>query len=461
MWLHVPIISCPSAPASAALSLESASRDQALAGSATWRGKSLPPRGWSRVCKTGPFIRLLSGLTSPPSTASLGVDSWIASLRATRASQTASPERVSARTTIVGSSTMSSASSMKFGLIVSSERTSLGTRTGSSPPSSRHWKAWATALRLEYSQRAAPEPTTSGSASSSWPTATANMITGSSGRDGGDNLQTASAVWPTPTSMDSVRSPGQGFTTPNITLNHAVARDWPTPMAGSPAQNGNNAAGNNDFSRRVMEITQQWSTPRASDGEKGGPNQAFGAGGQPLPSQAAQWETPSVAVTAGSRLSRGGERSSELLLTGQAVEVSRWPTPAARDYKGSGPAVTRADGKSRMDMLDWKAERGFSLPPVPATPSGLRSSEPRRILLRLYLTLTKPKASSFGRLRAWVGRVMRPKLNPSFVDWMHGWPSEWTDLEREVTGFRPWLLRSRGELSRLLSSTTSQLDLFS
>jgi site-specific DNA-cytosine methylase len=29
-----------------------------------------------------------------------------------------------------------------------------------------------------------------------------------------------------------------------------------------------------------------WSTPRASDGEKGGPNQSFGAGGQPLPSQA-------------------------------------------------------------------------------------------------------------------------------------------------------------------------------
>jgi hypothetical protein len=31
-----------------------------------------------------------------------------------------------------------------------------------------------------------------------------------------------------------------------------------------------------------------WATPRASDGEKGGPNQSFGAGGQPLPSQAYQ-----------------------------------------------------------------------------------------------------------------------------------------------------------------------------
>ena len=194
-----------------------------------------------------------------------------------------------------------------------------------------------------------------------------------------------------------------------------------------------------------------WSTPRASDGEKGGPNQSFGAGGQPLPSQAVQWETPSVAVTAGTRLTRGGDRSSELLLSGQAVEVSRWPTPAARDYKGSGPAVTRNDGKSRMDMLDWKAERGFSLPPVPPTPHGSRSSDPRRTSLRLYLMLMWPKPLSFAKLRKWAGRVTRPKLNPSFVDWMHGWPSEWTDLEREVTGFRPWLLRSRGELSKLLS----------
>jgi hypothetical protein len=28
---------------------------------------------------------------------------------------------------------------------------------------------------------------------------------------------------------------------------------WPTPMAGTPAQNGNNAAGNNDSSRKTVE----------------------------------------------------------------------------------------------------------------------------------------------------------------------------------------------------------------
>lgn len=35
--------------------------------------------------------------------------------------------------------------------------------------------------------------------------------------------------WPTPTASDSVRAPGENFSTPNITLNHAAA--WATPAA--------------------------------------------------------------------------------------------------------------------------------------------------------------------------------------------------------------------------------------
>jgi hypothetical protein len=42
---------------------------------------------------------------------------------------------------------------------------------------------------------------------------------------------------------------------------------WPTPMAGTPAQNGNNAAGNNDSSRKTVELAG-WPTARAADGEK-------------------------------------------------------------------------------------------------------------------------------------------------------------------------------------------------
>jgi len=42
---------------------------------------------------------------------------------------------------------------------------------------------------------------------------------------------------------------------------------WPTPMAGTPAQNGNNAAGNNDSSRKTVDVVNWagWPTTSASD----------------------------------------------------------------------------------------------------------------------------------------------------------------------------------------------------
>jgi hypothetical protein len=43
-------------------------------------------------------------------------------------------------------------------------------------------------------------------------------------------------------------------------------------MAGTPAQNGNNAAGNNDSSRKTVDVVSWhlsgWPTARAADGEK-------------------------------------------------------------------------------------------------------------------------------------------------------------------------------------------------
>jgi len=128
--------------------------------------------------------------------------------------------------------------------------------------------------------------------------------------------------WPTPKASD----PDGGKTTKtegggNSHLPIAAREAWPTPMAGTPAQNGNNEAGGTDFSRKIDVIAgvretvngpraaekrkagghsvnlqdqamSAWSTPRASDGEKGGPNMKFGAGGTPLPAQAAQTSGP-------------------------------------------------------------------------------------------------------------------------------------------------------------------------
>ena len=41
----------------------------------------------------------------------------------------------------------------------------------------------------------------------------------------------------------------------------AALAPWPSPMAGTPAQNGNNEAGNTDSSRKTVGLMSGWSTP--------------------------------------------------------------------------------------------------------------------------------------------------------------------------------------------------------
>jgi hypothetical protein len=64
-------------------------------------------------------------------------------------------------------------------------------------------------------------------------------------------------------------------------------------------------------------------TPRATDGTKGGPNQRGSSGDLMLPSAVTHLlPTPSVADATGGHLSRGGDRSGELLLPGIVRELS-------------------------------------------------------------------------------------------------------------------------------------------
>jgi hypothetical protein len=55
---------------------------------------------------------------------------------------------------------------------------------------------------------------------------------------------------------------------------------WPTPMAGTPAQNGNNAAGNTDSSRKTVELCG-WQTPVVNDST--GSQYAYSSGDKSRP----------------------------------------------------------------------------------------------------------------------------------------------------------------------------------
>lgn len=426
-WAYVPpSMLSDSVPASAALSLPSELPNPALAGSLTWRGKPLPSALWSRRWKRGGFIRLLSGLMLEPSTADDGVERFIASLRATPASLIPSPESGREAATTDGSSTNSSGWSTKAGLVVSSAKTSRGTSTDSSTPSSRLWRGWASALRLESSQRAASEPPIDASDSSSWQTARAT--TGAYTRDGGEkgkerpSLHGQAEEWPSPrTEMggpDAHRA-ARGAGGPNLRQYLEEPTSWPTPSAEAPndreepeswrarqaelaekGYNGNGAgvplsiaakeaAGSWQTPTTAPEADNrgsnirhgpkslggqaqalEWGSPRASDGEKGSPRQSFGGGGEPLAAQAAQWPTPTACSP--NSLRGSGQDPEERKADGRTVNLQdaacHWPTPAARDFKGQNSAAhvtTNGSGRMHMDQLPNFVAHAFSPPALP------------------------------------------------------------------------------------------------
>ena len=131
------------------------------------------------------------------------------------------------------------------------------------------WKAQATPLRRQICRLAASAPRTGDSDCSGWPTAQASDATG-----GGMYSRTQGmrrnlkdhcllSTWPTPRREDS-ESTGAHRGKPDTLHSATQLAGWPTPMAGTPAQNGNNAAGNNDSSRKTVELAG-WQTPQTRD----------------------------------------------------------------------------------------------------------------------------------------------------------------------------------------------------
>jgi len=188
-------------------------------------------------------------------------------------------------------------------------------------------------------------------------------------------------------------------------------------MSLHPGTASYNPAGNSDFTRKAEALAlgiTNWSTPKAANAAKGGPGQSYGSGGTPtLPAQAAQW-----------------------------------PTPAAQNWKGSSKAsVTRADGKSRMDILHYRAEQGFT-PPVPAITLDGRRSLPHAPISR---PLWASMIASHGRVvsRRILKARARRRLNPLFVGWLMGWPIGHALCACSVTEFTHWQQHMRGALSRV------------
>jgi len=119
-----------------------------------------------------------------------------------------------------------------------------------------------------------------------------------------------------------------------------------------------------------------WQTPVADDSVNRVNGKINSRGEPKLSAQVLRWSTPTVC---GNYNRKGASATSG---DGLATAVNRWPTPTARIHKGGGNSMTRKDGKSRSDMLDWAVEYQ----------TGMR-------------------------------------LNPTWVEWLMAWPLGWTDLK--------------------------------
>jgi len=121
------------------------------------------------------------------------------------------------------------------------------------------------------------------------------------------------------------------------------------------------------------------------------------------------WATP-----AASDGQRGGTITDKM--TGQSLPQmvntpAKWPTPCATDYKGSGQT-----GQLR-DRLDYAAERGATKSNNYATPQA-----------RDFRSGSTDRWDNPDRSRN-LNDQIGGQLNPTWVEWLMGWPPEWTDLK--------------------------------
>jgi len=121
------------------------------------------------------------------------------------------------------------------------------------------------------------------------------------------------------------------------------------------------------------------------------------------------WPTPRAQEPA--RTTKGYGRGLKELIEGKQ-QIEKWPTPISQDAKHSGYALS---GPGKADKLSYAVVRW----PTP----------------RAFMH----KDSTTDRGKHNLGEVVGGTLNPTWVEWLMGWPLGWTDLKPLATDkFRSW-----------------------
>ena len=164
---------------------------------------------------------------------------------------------------------------------------------------------------------------------------------------------------------------------------------WPTPTV---CGNHNRPGASKSAGWGLSSAAKQWTTPSASDARRGG-RITEAMTGTSLAQQVntpALWPTPTASLgSKGGRITpRKGREGATLI---EAVAARMWPTPLARD--GKSGSFSEA-GRAKRDQQ----------------------------------TRGKP-----------LSEVVGGQLNPTWVEWLMGWPIGWTELKPLATDkFHEW-----------------------
>ena len=160
-------------------------------------------------------------------------------------------------------------------------------------------------------------------------------------------------------------------------------------------------------------------------------------------SESSSWPTPTIAeVSGGMRLDqiKSGKwhniQLREKIALLEEEKQDNWPTATARDWKGCGNAITRKDGKHRIDNLEAVIKYGHPDRVNPNTNGKSQESWPTPRANKVHPEITeqnrehlanRKKANLEEDIAGHCGKATG-KLNPNWVEHLMGLPAGWTDL---------------------------------